>query len=261
MFQKNDERVYDVRSDYYVYHLINPLSWSPFYIGKGKKWRCYQHLSARNNYSHNKRLGGFIRNLRSAGIEPVVIKIREGMNEEAAYILEEQEILKYGRKGFDEGGILMNIFIANRPEKRIGSDNGFYGKTHSDETKALLRKLGTGRKHNDTVKRKISEAHKGKPKSDEHKRKIGDKSRGRISKEETKQKLREYNLREDVLKRNIESKQKEWIVINPDGVEEFVVNLSDYCLENGLSRSKMYSVASGNRKHHKKYKCRKADSQ
>jgi hypothetical protein len=36
VFQKNDERVYDVRSDYYVYHLINPLSGSPFYIGKGK---------------------------------------------------------------------------------------------------------------------------------------------------------------------------------------------------------------------------------
>ena len=82
-------------------------------------------------------------------------------------------------------------------------------------------------------------------------------AQGRIVTEETKQKLREYNLRKDVLKKNIESKQKEWIIITPDGNEEFVVNLSDYCKERGLSSSKMYSVASGDRNHHKGYKCRR----
>lgn len=261
MFQKNDERVYDDSLDYYVYYLMNPLSGSPFYVGKGKNMRCYQHLTDKMEYSRNKRLTGHIRNLRANGIEPVVVKICENMMEEDAYILEEQEILKYGRKGFDEGGCLMNVFISIRPIVRRGKDNGFYGKTHTEEAKKKISERNRGRKRSEEAKRKISEAHLGKPKSEEHRRKIGEKSRGRIIKEETKQKLREHNLREDVLRKNIESKQKEWIVITPEGVEEFVVNLSDYCSEKGLSRSKMYSVASGSRNHHKGYKCRKVDGQ
>jgi hypothetical protein len=261
MFQKDYERVYDESLDYYVYYLMNPLSGSPFYVGKGKNRRCYQHLTDKMEYSRNKRLTGHIRNLRDSGVEPVVIKICENMMEEDAYILEEQEILKYGRKGFDEGGCLMNIYIANRPEKRFGSDNGFYGKTHSDETKRKISKGNSGKVRSPETRRKISISQKGKPKSDEHKRKIGDKSRGRITKDETKQKLREYNLREDILKKNIESKQKEWIIISPEGVEEFVVNMNKYCLENGLNQGKMSLVASGHRKQHKGYKCRKVDSQ
>jgi hypothetical protein len=261
MFQNEENRVYDESPDYYVYYLINPVKGAPFYIGKGKNRRCYQHLTDKIEYSRNKRLTGYIRNLRKAGIEPEIIKIKEGMKEEDAYILEELEIIKYGRIGFDEGGVLLNIYIANRPEKRIGPDNGFFGREHTEETKRIISEKKKGTIHTDEAKRKISEYHKGKLKSEKTKEKMSLAAQGRMVTEETKEKLREHNLREDVLRKNIESKQKEWIVTKPDGNEEFVINLSDYCVEHNLSRSKMYSVASGNRNHHKGYKCKKVDDQ
>jgi hypothetical protein len=260
-YKKDSERVYDVEPVYYVYYLVNPITDVPFYVGKGKNRRCYQHLTDKMQYSRNKRLTGHIRNLRDAGIEPKIIKIKEDMKEEDAFLLEEVEILKYGRIGFDDDGVLLNFFISNRPERKIGPDNGFYGKQHTEETKRIISEANTGLIRSPEQRKRISEAQKGKPKSEEHRRKIGEKSRGRVIKEETKEKLREHNLREEVLRKNIESKQKEWIVTKPDGVEEFVINLSDYCVEHDLNRSKMYSVASGDRNRHKGYKCRKVDGQ
>lgn len=261
MFQKESERVYDNNPIYYVYYLINPIKNVPFYVGKGKNRRCYQHLTDKASYTKNRRLTGHIRNLREAGIEPLVVKIKDNLKEEEAFLLEENEIVKYGRIGYDENGILMNIFISNRPEKRIGTDNGFYGKTHSEETKRSISEANLGRKHTEETKRKMSNSHRGIPKSTETKRKMSEKATGRNHTDKTKNKLKEYNLQEDVLRKNIESKQKEWIVITPEGNEELVVNLSDYCVEKQLSRSKMYSVASGNRNHHKGYRCIKVNEQ
>lgn len=256
MFAKESERVYDTSPVYYVYHLINPETGLPFYVGKGKGHRCKQHLTDKPEYSRNKRLTGHIQNLRKRGIETKILKIQENMTEENAYILEELEILKYGRIGFDDGGILLNFFISIRPERKCGEDNGFYGRTHTDETKKRIGDANRGRTHTKEARDKISKTHKGVPKSEEHRKKIGVKSRGRSPSQETREKLREHNLQPEVLKKNIEAKQKEWIVITPNGEEIEVVNLSDYCKERGLSRTKMYTVAAGKANHHKGYKCR-----
>jgi hypothetical protein len=137
----------------------------------------------------------------------------------------------------------------------------FYGRHHTEETKKIISEKAKGRKHSEETKRKMSNSHKGVLKSEDTKRKMADKAKGRVTSDETKQKLREYNLREDILKKNIESKEQEWIVTTPDGVEEDVINLSDYCVEKELSRSKMYSVASGKRNHHKGFRCRKKNKQ
>jgi hypothetical protein len=88
-------------------------------------------------------------------------------------------------------------------------------------------------------------------------KKIGEKSKGRSPSQETREKLMQHNLKEDVLRHNIECKQKEYIVTTPDGEEIEVINLSDFCKDTNLDRCKMYSVASGDRKTHKGYKCRK----
>lgn len=257
MFKKTGDEVYDETPIYYVYHLVNPETDVPFYAGKGHGNRCKQHLTDKMEYSRNKRLTGHITNLRKRGLEPKIVKIKENMREIDAYNLEEEEILKYGRIGFDEGGVLLNFYIANKPVRKCGEHNHFYGKTHNEETKRKIGDANRGRKHTEETKQKMSEQRKGVPKSEEHRRKMSENAKGRPVKEETRQKLREHNLQPEVLKKNIESKQKEYIVTTPDGIEIEVLNLSDYCKENGLDRSKMYAVASGDRNHHKNFKCRK----
>jgi len=257
MSQKFKDRVYDTNAVYYVYHLVNPVTKLPFYVGKGTRYRCYQHLKDTFEQARNKRLHGHIRKLREKGIEPVVFKIQENMPEKYAYDLEELEIRKYGRVGYEEGGILMNLLIEARPPIGFGEENSFYGRTHSEETKRIIGEKNRGPKHTEESKEKIRQRHKGVPKSEEHKRKIGDKSRGRSPSQETREKLRAAALQEDALRKNIEAKQKEWIVTTPEGEELEVVNLSDFCKERGLCRSKMYNVAAGKASHHKHYKCRK----
>lgn len=52
-----------------------------------------------------------------------------------------------------------------------------------------------------------------------------------------------------------ECKSKDWLVITPTGQKMKIKNMENYCKDNGLSSSKMYSVASKLRKHHKGYYC------
>lgn len=50
---------------------------------------------------------------------------------------------------------------------------------------------------------------------------------------------------------------KEFIVTFPDGMEVNIKGLAEFCRQNGLNHSAMSSVASGKRKHHKGFVCRK----
>ena len=86
-------------------------------------------------------------------------------------------------------------------------------------------KANLGRKWSDEVKQKISIATKGIKKTEEHKIKIG------------------------------LGNTKNWIITKPDGTKIEIKNLQKYCMENNLNNSKMSSVASGLRKHHKNYIC------
>ena len=66
-----------MREDYYVYALVDPINKIPFYIGKGKKDRCYKHLRGQANYNEKKLK--YIENIRNFGFEPVVYKIFENL--------------------------------------------------------------------------------------------------------------------------------------------------------------------------------------
>ena len=142
-----------------------------------------------------------------------------------------------------------------------GENNPFYGRKHTEESRALMSEKKTGTTHSQETREKMSASHKGKPKSEEQRRNMSLAQQGRVTSEETKQKLREHNLKEEVREKNRKSKMQVWIITRPDGVEEEVEDLTLYCQEKGLNRSKMYLVGSGKLKHHKGYKCRKKNSQ
>ena len=72
--------------EHYVYALIDPINKIPFYIGKGKKNRCYSHLKGQANYNKNKL--NYISNIRILGFEPVVYKIIEGLTNYDSLIYE-----------------------------------------------------------------------------------------------------------------------------------------------------------------------------
>lgn len=97
----------NVMCDFYVYELIHPKTKDPFYVGKGTgdRIKAYKtdHL---NNISRSCRTA--IKELRLEMLEPKISIVREGISEQAALDLEEFLIQKYGRRGYEAGGLLTN---------------------------------------------------------------------------------------------------------------------------------------------------------
>ena len=107
---------------YYVYQLIDPRNNLPFYIGKGQGNRAQTHLfesaKVQNLYKDNK-----IRAIRNAGLEPRIEYIAENIiDEQLAYKIEEDIIKHYGRKGYEDFGILTNVCADNRPPNHKGKN-------------------------------------------------------------------------------------------------------------------------------------------
>lgn len=159
--------------DYYVYALVNTETERIFYIGKGRGNRCKQHLSDKKSYCFNKRLNGYIQKLKDNNIPIRIDKLHENLDEETSYRLEEELILSYGRKGFEENGVLMNILESGRPPSNKGKEHPWWGRKHSDETKEKLSRImkekvengwnpNLGRKHPKEFGEKISASKKGK---------------------------------------------------------------------------------------------------
>lgn len=198
---------------YYVYHLIDPRTNEPFYIGKGKDDRCYRHLNETYKNTENKKKFGRICQIRKHGFEPSVKFIHENIiDENEAYDLEYTEIKKYGRQDIEPSGILTNICEDNRPpnvtgykrseetKKKIslknqGEKNGMYGKTYTTEEleKMSIRNSGVnngfyGKKHTEKTKKLMKEKRALQPPTSG--------MYGKNHTEHTKQKLREANKKQ-----------------------------------------------------------------
>lgn len=63
----------------------------------------------------------------------------------------------------------------------------------------------------------------------------------------------------ELIEKRASSARRLWIVTRPDGQMLFVHGMSQFCAEHGLNAAMMSDVASGRRKHHKGWKCRKVD--
>jgi len=176
---------------YYIYAYIDPRTNKPFYIGKGSGDRKFVHLTESKERSQNKRKYNKIQKIKSLGLDIRIDILEDNINDELlAYSREDEYILKYGRIGYEEHGILTNVIINNIPPDTKGEKNGMYGKKHTQEAKVSMSKNSKGlnageengmfgKKRSQKVKDAVSKANKGripwnkgKKRSEEDKKKM-----------------------------------------------------------------------------------------
>lgn len=240
---------------FYVYALINPLSNQPFYIGKGKGYRCYKHLNETKENTENYKKWAYIQGIRNKGHEPIVEKLYTDLDEETAYYLEELLIWKYGRLGIDKDGILTNICASNRPPCLKGNLHPKYGTHLSSNIKAKISMSKTGVKvHTNEFKNKISQQMMGENKHF-YGRKHSDISKNKMSiihkgneyrknkkhYEETKAILQQHQIDKfkdenfvNKHKNSMDKCCKKYKVISPDGEISEIFGLARFAKEQGL---------------------------
>lgn len=100
---------------YYIYAYIDPRTNLPFYIGKGKDNRKFDHLSENQSKKENKDKFQVIQELQLHGLKPLIVELESNIESELmAYNREDYYILQYGRKGFETNGILTNKTIGGK---------------------------------------------------------------------------------------------------------------------------------------------------
>jgi hypothetical protein len=205
-------------NNYYVYHLIDPETQLPFYVGKGKNGRLYHHEGCVRNGkvpNNNKHLFYKIKSILAKGLFPTYKKVYENLSEQEAFDkeVEEEQRLKLqvklcniapcGNKHLDtftnhpdkeiirqkikdglaiipdEEKILSKQRRVETLWRRYGSANGLGGRTQSTESCAKRSQKLSG-KNNPMY---------GKVFSEEHRRKISEAGKGKIISDETRKKI------------------------------------------------------------------------
>lgn len=142
---------------FYVYVYLDPrnpgkfiyddlcFDYEPFYVGKGTGKRMFHQLyesAQRNKIRINK-----IKRIRSQGLEPIIIKLFDQIEEELSLKLECETIKKIGRKDLKKGPLL-NL--------SDGGENGF-NQIWSEEKR---RKLSESLKNSETFQKAVRKKEK-----------------------------------------------------------------------------------------------------
>lgn len=136
--------------EYYVYAYLDPgkmgmfeygefsFGYEPFYIGKGKGKRCHNGLNDKKNKIKKSK----IEKIYLSSQEPLIVKIKSGLNENEAFELEVLLVEKIGR-----------IVLKNGPLANI-TDGGSGTPGRKDTKKDLVRKENF--KHSEEWKKILS---------------------------------------------------------------------------------------------------------
>lgn len=221
---------------FYVYQLRSAEEQFPFYIGKGKGDRAYQHLR-QNHLKENSHKANKIKKLLREGVKIEVEFLEQGLTSDEAFLKEREHISKYGIKS--QGGLLTN--------QTEGGDGGLPGYKHSEETKSKMSEHAYGRVASERTRKALDRTGKGH--SDESKVKISEASRGRKHSEETKAKIGAAHKGKKIKPEAIEAQRsavaKEYDFISPSGEVVHVKNLTEFSEQNGLNRCCMTLVNQG----------------
>lgn len=152
-------------AQFYAYIYRDPSrNFQPIYCGKGSGRRAYEHLKNRDkpHEKENQSFMGRLRNMKEAGIEPV-IQIFNCESEELAFLFEEEAIDKYGRIDLGKGPLHnhTNGGEGTSGYPRKGEKGGFFGKSHTEATKLEMSVLKIGTSATPETKKKQSDAKKG----------------------------------------------------------------------------------------------------
>jgi hypothetical protein len=132
-------------------------------------------------------------------------------------------IVENGLDGGDISNYRKYVPLTEEHKNKLRKPRLAARKPKSEQTKAKMKIAQLNRPAE--VKAKISASNKGKPKSKQHIDKV------------------------------VYTKSMAWIIIQPNGEQLEIINLSKFCRENKLSSGSLRGVALGNRKQHKGYTC------
>lgn len=210
---------------FYVYVYIDPrkptmqygdftFQGEPFYVGKGKGKRAWIHLRESLSTTHNTLKVQKIQRIIQAGCSPSIVFVQENMVEEHALELEKKLIVAIGTKWNIQGigrGPLCNMTSGG--EGRVpcdelrerfsqkGSDNGMWGRTHTEEVKQRIREFRKTFKHTEETRMLMSK----------------NRSKGK-----------NYTT-------------KKWIVVLPNKTQIVVHHLAGFCLEHKINYNSLYN--------------------
>lgn len=206
---------------FFVYIYSNPKTDEPCYVGKGQRNRDKAHLRG----SHNKRLNKLIQEMRIDGYEPRIMRIADGLTCGEARTLEIETIAKYGRKGYEPGGLLMNHTLGGE---------GASGRILSEESRKKLsasnRGLKRGAESCENIRRATQAFFDAHPEAGKaHSKRL----KGRPCPEQVKQRLSVHFS--EVRKGAGNPVAKKWIVTSPTGEVFETDALVQFCDERSLS--------------------------
>lgn len=145
---------------------------------------------------------------------------------------------------------------------------GQLGRVVTEETRQKMSKALTGKKLpplSDEAKQKISSGNLGKVRTPEMRKQMSERRKGIKPAPFTQQHrdrigaaFKGRKPSPQAIAASIAKHSKRYIITTPDGEEIEIVNLKQFCRDNGLDQSHMWTVANGKAKHHKKWKCRYA---
>lgn len=186
---------------------------TPYYIGKGEGKRIYKKGKGEVGKPTDKSR---------------IIFLKQNLTEEEAFKHEKYMIAVFGRKDLGTG-ILYNKtdggegssgckYTEERREKRRGKNNPFYGKTHLEETREIIRQSKMG-KNNPMY--------------------------GKSPSKETRKKLSKSISGKNNHKSNL------WRITFIDGRVLVKCGMASWIKDNGYNYASFYGVYSGQRKKHK----------
>lgn len=107
----------------------------PFYVGEGTSYRMFAHFSCSRNPEKSARIAA----VRDVGLEPIILKVKDGLSKEQSRELEARLIADLGTVKE----------IAGIPRGPLTNKNKGGGgvAAHSQETREKMRLARTGRKH------------------------------------------------------------------------------------------------------------------